>query len=601
MTDKIDKIKENLGVTKLDEKTRKQLFEKFVEGGGKVVDEKTRKLRLNASGDKSKNSAKRYKRFSDRAARQEASKAKKIKPVPAYRPVPSEDFVHVLNFFSGFKLRFKLKFLGVTGFDGRLFNNKFFEKFDLVYKPALIEIQILYFELFKKNPSVGREISGKLNELKPQYYELIEMAGNIFDKIQSDQILEQYINFPEVPRRITDLRESLLQLMKKIYILSRYENTILYSFERAIDLHGKSDEILSDSPSAAKKKLRNDIFIIFHKLLPRLHLLFCLYHGRIFLEHEPDIETLLSISEAEKPGRRTQDKYFESAGTAAKEADKDESEAEAPEEEDDSGFKDIRKGLEIMSGLDMNRLRSEYEKTGLFLDSSGMDKVIAAYLLFKEFDKEYSVIFTTNKIKFRRDYISRAEADHKAGLTGLHEKMKPSGDSLKEYAEVLKGYEKAKREKPVSNAQYFEYTKRLESLEKKKNTVGKNALATLREYMNEIAKELDVLVKDMDAEQQHIDNPQEPLVFDPLLEGEKKINNKKVYEAIYIVHCYAAAFAYRLSTGGDLSGDIDFNKDELESVMKKKAEAPADEKQEAKTPDKKKSVLEELDDLDDLL
>jgi hypothetical protein len=595
--DKIDKIKENLGVTKLDEKTRKELFEKFVEGGGKVVDEKNRKLRLNVDKDKQNNLSKKPRRYPDPGPRKEAPKARNVKAVSPLRPVPSDDFVSLMNFFSSLKLRFRLKLRGITGFDGRYFNNKFFNKFNIIYKSALIEIQILYFELFRKNPPAGRDLTDKLDEMKPQYFELIEMAGNIFDKILSDQILEQYANFPELPKRVSELREPILRLMKKIYVLSRYENTILYAFERAIDLYGKSGEILSESPSAAKKKMRNDIFVVFHKLLPRLHLLFCLYHGRNFLEYDPDIEALLAVADSEKPGKRVLDSYFESVSAPAKEGAKGETPTEEPEEDEGSLFKGIRKGLEIMSMLDMSKLRSDYERKGLFGDASGVDKVIIAYLLFNEFDKEYSCVLTTNKIKYRKDYITRTHGDHKAGLVGLYDKMKQSVDSLKEYAEELKGYEKAKKEKPLSNAQYIEYTKRLEALEKKKNVVGKNTLTTVRAYMNEVAQELNVLVEDMDSQQEHIDNPQEALVFDPLLEGEKKINNKKIYEAIYIVHCYASAFAYRLSPGGDLSGDIEFKKDELETVLKKKAEAPAETKKEEPGPAKPKSVLEELDDL----
>src|SRR5208337_260731 len=99
--DKIDKIKENIGVTKLDEKTRKELFEKFVEGGGKVVNEKNRKLRLNANKEKQKNEKKGPKRYPYSDLKNEAPKVRKIKAVSPIRPVPSDDFVSLMNFFSG--------------------------------------------------------------------------------------------------------------------------------------------------------------------------------------------------------------------------------------------------------------------------------------------------------------------------------------------------------------------------------------------------------------------------------------------------------------------------------------------------------------------
>src|SRR4030042_753276 len=136
----------------------------------------------------------------------------------------------------------------------------------------------------------------------------------------------------------------------------------------------------------------------------------------------------------------------------------------------------------------------------------------------------------------------------------------------------------------------------MEALEKKKNTVGKNALAVIREYMLEVNQELKVLMEDMDSHQLYIANPQEMLTFDPLIEGEKKINGKRIYEAIVIVYSYALAFAYRLSQEGDLSGNLEFKKEELDklqSLPKVDDSAPAGKTEKQK----EKSPLEELDDM----
>ncbi len=596
---KIDKTKENIGVSKLDEQTRKNLFDKFVEGGGKVVREKKNQSRLTIDREKQKQFLKRVEtRPSNKRVKKEKPASIETKKKAVKKPVPESEAGALDLFMGRIKLRFKLKLLGITGFNGYYFNNKFFKKFNNVYKPALMDIQILYLEIFRKNPAVGRNITAKLDGMKPLYFELIEMIGNLFDKIVADQITEQYVNFPQLQKKSLELKEQILILYRKLFVLNPFENSVQSAFERAIDYYGKSGDSSGDSYSSMRRRIRNDLFIMFHKFLPRLHLLFCLYQGRYYELYDTDIEGILDIGEAEKPGNRQLAQYFEEEAEALEEraADNEREQGEEEDETDQGRLKAIRLGLELMSTLEMAKLRKEYDRQRIFEHVSDGDKVYITYLLFNEFDKEYSFILTTNKIKFRTDIIARTKVDFRAKLNALYDKMRKSSDSLREYAEELANYEKSRNEKPSSSTQYIEYTKRIEALETKKKTLGKNARSIVHGYMLEIVQELQVLLDDMDSHQVYIENPQEELVFDPAIEGEKKIHGKKIFEAVYIIYCYALAFAYRLSQEGDLSGDLEFKKEELEQMKgESKKEESSDKNNDEKKPGK--SILEELDDM----
>ncbi|MBN2158015.1 MAG: hypothetical protein JW807_01375 [Spirochaetes bacterium] len=592
---RIDKTKHNIGVQKLDEKTRKNLFEKFVEGGGKVIDEKTLRRNIAISREKQKElsrrdlKAERNKRI---AREQQSSDERRV-----YRNVKADEQSDISAFalmLWKLKIRIKMKFLGITGLGGYFFSGRFFKKFNNAYKPALMDIQILFLEIFRKNPAVGRNITAKLDDIKPLYYELIEMVGNLFDKIEVDQIMDNYVNFPDLPKKIVDLKEQILGLYRKLYVLNAFENSILLAYEQAITIYLRVEENAADSRFTLSRRMRTSVFVIFHKLFPRLHMLFCMYQGRPYDVYDPDIEGILGVTEAEKPGNRQLAKYFEEAAALQEEQVKAEI-AEEIVEPDVETAKAIRQGLEMMAVLDMNRLRKEYDKSRLFERVSDADKVFITYLLFNEFDREYSFIMTTNKIKFRTDFVARTKIDFKARLIDLYDKMRKSSDSLKEYAEELMNYDKVRREKPTSSSQYIEYTKRMEVVERKKDSIGKNALAEVRDYMIGIAQELKVLLNDMDGAQIYIENPQEALVFDSLIEGEKKINGKKIYEALYVVYCYAMAFAHRLGDAGDLSGALEFKKEELDQMQKDMKER-AGARQESEEQ-QKKSVLEELDDM----
>jgi hypothetical protein len=595
---KIDQTKENIGVSKLDEQTRKDLFEKFVDRGGKVIDEKTLRRKYAADIQKKRPFVRRVDVI-DREYKKKITKEKiratSAKEPAVLKPVQPGERGELVQFFSMIKLKLKLGLLGITGLNGYYFNNRFFRKFNNQYKPALIELQILFLEIFRRDPSVGRTITSKLDEMKPLYYELVEMVGNLFDKIVADQIIEQYINFPDVPKKTLELKQQILQFYKKMYILNPFENVIQTAFERAIDIYLKEEKNVSDSTFSMKRRMRNAVFIVFNKFYPRLHLLFCLYQGRTLDLFDPDIEELLGVTEAEKPGNRQLAKYFDDMA-ASLDAVEIQQPPEEPEEVEEDRMKFIRMGLEEMAKLDIADMRKKYDQQHLFENVSSADKVLMAYLLFNEFDREYSFILTTNKIKIRTDFVARTKIDYRARLVELYDKMRKSSDSLKEYAEELVNYEKSRREKPASSSQYIEFTKRMESLEKKKNTVGKNALAVIREYMLEVSQELKVLMEDMDSHQLYIANPQEMIAFDPLIEGEKKINGKRIYEAVAIVYSYALAFAYRLSQEGDLSGNLEFRKEELDKMQGqlKSGEAASPDKKEK---EKDKSPLEELDDM----
>jgi hypothetical protein len=595
---KIDKTKENIGVSKLDEHTRKELFEKFVERGGKVIDEKTLRRKYASDLHKQRPFIRRVDvidREYKRKIKKEKLRATTAQQLAVLKPGQQSEIGELAHFFSMMKLKLKLSLLGITGLNGYYFNNRFFRKFNNLYKPALMELQILYLEIFRKDPSVGRVITAKLDEMKPLYYELVEMVGNLFDKIVADQIIEQYVNFPDVPKKTLELKQQILLFYKKLHILNPFENVIQTAFERAIDIYYKEEKNVRDSTFSMKRRMRNAVFIIFNKFFPRLHLLFCLYQGRSRDLFDPDIEALLGVTEAEKPGNRQLAKYFDDMAASLDTIEIQQA-PEEPEEVDEDRMKFIRMGLETMSKLDIAVMRKEYDRQHLFENVSNADKVLMAYLLFNEFDREYSFILTTNKIKIRTDFVARTKIDFRARLVELYDKMRKSADSLREYAEELVYYEKSRREKPANSSQYIEFTKRMEALEKKKNTVGKNALAIIREYMLEVSQELKVLIEDMNGHQLYIGNPQEMLTFDPLIEGEKKINGKKIYEALYIVYCYALAFAYRLSQEGDLSGDLEFKKEELDKLQgqTKEGDSASPDKTEKQ---KGKSPLEELDDM----
>jgi hypothetical protein len=364
--DKIDKTKENIGVTNLDKKTREKLFEKFVDGGGRVIDDKTRRKQLVLDREKQKKQHKRSQHQTDKRSNKD-----KQEPQPAKPPRPPQ-IIHVAEthaffyFLNSLRLRFKLKSLGVTTLDGYYFKKKFFLRFNNIYKAALMELQILYLEMFKRYPSSGSAVIRFLDSITPLYYELIEMTGNLFDKILTDQIVEQYINFPDVPKKVIELREPLFQLFKKMYVLEPHKDTIRMAFERAIDNYVKREDFTQEYPSVTKRRMRRDLFIVFQKLYPRLRLLYSYLEAPNIRRLGTDIGSALLITDADKPGSRMRALNSDEARVQPAEHEETVYSGDESKETDEARMKDIKRGLDVMSELSMSNLRKEYDKTRLF-------------------------------------------------------------------------------------------------------------------------------------------------------------------------------------------------------------------------------------------
>ena len=111
----------------------------------------------------------------------------------------------------------------------------------------------------------------------------------------------------------------------------------------------------------------------------------------------------------------------------------------------------------------------------------------------------------------------------------------------------------------------------------------------LRSNMDRLGSELEMLITDMDNRQRFIENPQDVLDFTLDIEGEKKLHNKKIFEALKIIYSFVSALVYRLGPDGDLSGKIDNYEikkiDDLSSEPEKTVKGEGG------------SILDELDDI----
>jgi len=575
----IDKTKQNLRVNDIDDTQRRDLFNKFKDAGGQVLSERDARRNLVIDRDKQKQHQQRLdEHYSNKRvpSNQRIVSQKKISPTVSARQSTAMD---------RFRIRMRLRMLGITGFNTVFFKRSFFQKFNDIYKPALIEIQMIFLSLYKKDPKTGSRIIRSLDKISPIYYELCEGAGDLYQPYIIDQILDAYHNYPDVPQPLSELRDLINEQFRMLFILKPYENSILNSFEKAIDMSISYSEGKKDK-NIRKKDLKNALFVIFDKLYPRLHTIFCHYNGILFTETDKSIEDILSIKQSEKPGNRVRrDESQAAQSDNFQDPERDVEEKPEKTVENDS----VKEGLKLMYKLDIGFLRALYDKKGEYELLNNTDKVLLAYLLFLEFEKEYSFILTTNKVKYNIDFSTNVKIDYRIKLQDIFNQLKKCQDTFRSYYDTFIEYNKIFNQKPTSNDQYIAYSKRLDEISKKKKQSGSMARMVIKSFMDNLATELAVLIDDMNGRMKYISNPQDILEFSYEIEGDKKLKNKKIYEAMETIYNYASALSHRISSEGDLSGKLEFEESEKADVNPesndKKSDKPGG------------SIFDELDDI----
>ncbi len=506
-------------------------------------------------------------------------------------------------------IRLRLFFMNVTDFTGYYFALNFLKKFDEEYNSCLLSMQTTYFNIFKQNMRNGQRIIESLDKIHPVYFETIELLSNVFDRTTSNEVLEHYNNFPDVPQETKELREPLTKIFRKLYPLNQHKDIILTGVERALILQTRLEKIKFTLYHANKRKIKNNLYIIFNKLYPRLYWLMCSFEKRIFLS-DRDVEETILIFPEDMPGRRKRQapKTFDlSAVDNVSLNDSGKSEKEKNDNQKEIIPDPVIKGLDLMQKIDLKKSGEIYAKNRIFKNINLKDKIFIANLLFNEFDKEFSFILTTNKIKYNTIFKSSDNIDYKSKFVNIFNEIGKCKNRILDYANTLTAFDKLKQEKPISGTQFIEYSNRLSALDKEMNQIGSDARTQMKKFMEKLCKELKIIIDDMNNARDIVINPEDIITFETAIEGEKILNNKNICEAINSTYNYAMAFIYRLSLDGDLSGSTNFAEGEenifdsniFKESQQAKERVPIEEHilKEKEIRKKKESILKELDDL----
>jgi hypothetical protein len=562
-----DNTKRAIGVGKLDDSARKEMFNKFVSAGGEVIKEKpdpkeddskrktqevkTRQGTVSRGGSDDGRSRNRSGGGGGRDGGNSSGDSK------SSNDAKLEYEKEISSFLARFSVKLKCWMGRVTAFGSPDLLPGFMHDFSTQAKQALIECNYSANEILA-NSAHSPAVSAALDKINPLLVELIAMTKKLYDGSELTDITEPIMMAPESPVAIERIKPQIYSLFKRMYILYPYQETLKKSFLQAYDELQKVENKPSLIYSSKKKKITSEIDVLFDTFFEKLYLVVIRAENKNIPLISRYMENLLDIQPEERPGsRRTGENVpggIDPKAQAAEERAKKETEKEEKknaEKEEVSLTKEQAYGLRLMQMYSIPKLRKKFDPKNEMHFVPDSDKVLLSYFYFREFDEEYSFVLTTKKIDIKLTHVNGVKVDYRQKLLDIYESTRSITDQLKIYLDIMRELEKHKAN---PGANYIEASKKLTGIEQKRTGQSRTVRMVIKDFDMKVRDILFELIKDMKSKKEIIVNMDDIITLDSM-ESKKRLNKKAIKQCIMESYCYTMALYDRLESG-DLYGGL---------------------------------------------
>ena len=284
MSDDFHEIREKTGIDKIKGSERKDLFNKFRDGGGELLDADQNKKK-NFIIDRDAQKQHLTKIETRKSASGSRGSIVKKRPVHSRKGNKLTLSIRFNNFLMGVKNYFSGIVNNVFNFDGITISASFAEHWETKTRESVYELQLFIFEILHRDDDSSDVLRGALNKNNKFYISILEKLGTIYDDDIFVPVTEEFNRLPE-KRVVRLLAPKLLPLFKKLYILHRFQRTCNLAIDAAIDLAIIKNP---DNKSIYKKRNRNLIKASEYLLIDFFEKLFILL--RRYWKSYPDLHS----------------------------------------------------------------------------------------------------------------------------------------------------------------------------------------------------------------------------------------------------------------------------------------------------------------------
>lgn len=595
----IDKTRDRLKLDDIEEDDRRDLFNKFVDAGGEVVYDSRKKINstttnINANTNShikknnsiNTNSQSRFE-HSDIKPKKESHPTNKQTNYEAIEKIKTNEVFKPANkskpLFFNFKLWLSAFSSGVITFFGGKVNPKFLNFIDKNVISSLLEMDTLMFNALNPMGINDADSKNKREKIISRFateledVELLERIKDQYDEKVYKNLLRPYKELDSPVVAVNYVNE-LKGMFRPLYVLHLYSSKIKLVGEKAMSSYAIVDNMSRGIVNSRISAFKRAVELIYSKYYPKL-LILLQYASKEKLETLEEFNRFLEITDVDILGYYTKlklanQKIHESKIEAAKENIGKKDEEEKLNKIESIGVKLIEKCVSFKK--EDNNI--EYE-TDPFYTIEENDKIYRIKVLIDFLDREYSILFVSNKVKYNLVYDNLVRTDYKSDFNNIFLSLSDINSRFNEYSEICKNILKVEEDEAM---RFEQRVSMLSERNGQRAYISKKLKSTVMSIINSFKKKLDKLLLDKEEREKIIANPNDILtLFADIGNHKKRVQGYNVLKALTEAYYFISGFNY-LITEGELSGagilidkaeeTIEENKEEKDDKEDKKEE-----------------------------
>ena len=595
----IDKTRDRLKLDDIEEDDRRDLFNKFVDAGGEVVYDSRKKINSTTTNINANTNSHIKKNNSINTNSQSRFEHSDIKPKKELHPTnkqtnyeaiekikTNEVFKHANKskpLFFNFKLWLSAFSSGVITFFGGKVNPKFLNFIDKNVISSLLEMDTLMFNALNPMGINDADSKNKREKIISRFateledVELLERIKDQYDEKVYKNLLRPYKELDSPVVAVNYVNE-LKGMFRPLYVLHLYSSKIKLVGEKAMSSYAIVDNMSKGIVNSRISAFKRAVELIYSKYYPKL-LILLQYASKEKLETLEEFNKFLEITDVDILGYYTKlklanQKLHESKIEAAKENIGKKDEEEKLNKIESIGVKLIEKCVSFKK--EDNNI--EYE-TDPFYTIEENDKIYRIKVLIDFLDREYSILFVSNKVKYNLVYDNLVRTDYKSDFNNIFLSLSDINSRFNEYSEICKNILKVEEDEAM---RFEQRVSMLSERNGQRAYISKNLKSTVMSIINSFKKKLDKLLLDKEEREKIIANPNDILtLFADIGNHKKRVQGYNVLKALTEAYYFISGFNY-LITEGELSGagilidkaeeTIEENKEERDDKEDKKEE-----------------------------
>ena len=545
-----DELHKKLGANKLGKDEQKELLEKFKEHGGQVVKApgqetpgSTKNRAKGSSSDrhsgsaKSKHGAKTKTSHSDEEnKKQQEEKKKRKKPQGT-------------GLFDRLSLYLNSLTSGVTTFSGGMFKQKFIDNINNRLNSELVTLNGIVNSIV--NPKTGNTklIKGMLIQNDVYLYELLRLLTQLYQPTDFELMAKKTSGFSSSVDFML-VEEPLKKIYRRLYHFWPYTLRIKNAIMMGLGVHKEYNKLSEQDYEEKMSQGLQAVRFIFEEFFERpLHYAFCKLQKQYILAHDHDtIKEVLQINENETVEYLIQEvlkkrMVSKKSGKEDLEEETDGEERSEVQEEEEVVQElpaQLENGKRWIEGLNYSRDNATEKDPKYYFDNN--DKIFRVYIVLEEFEKEFSFILTSNKIRFNVDWYENKKMDPKKELSDLYLGINACHDNIKDYVEIIKNIYKAENDHAMSISHKNEVLSKLNINKTRLSNITRTRLLdicrSLEKIMHWAAERKEVIIQNAD----------DILHFDTF-DGKKKVEGNSQVQIISLCSSFVGYLRYLLEFG----------------------------------------------------